>query len=102
MFPVFLGLMVVSTTGWLFLSKRLYHQLDKNYPDIYKALGKPKTIMRKSLRKNLLVLRFIFHDHRMGIVDPGIKKLCEGLSSLLILYSFCFLGCLVLLLDWFK
>lgn len=101
MFPVFLGLMIVSTAAWLFLSKRLNHQLAKNYPDIYEALGKPKTVMRKSMRKNLLVLHFIFNGHKHEIVDAGIKRLCEGLCSLLVLYGFCLFGCLVLLLDWF-
>jgi len=101
MFPVFLGLMIVSTVAWLFLSKRLYHQLGKNYPDIYESLGKPKTVMRKSMRKNLLILQFIFYNYKQETSDPGIKRLCEGLSSLLILYSLCFLGCLVLLFDWF-
>lgn len=100
MFPVFLGLMIVSTVAWLFLSKRLYHQLGKNYPDIYESLGKPKTVMRKSMRKNMLIIRFIFIDNRHEMDDPVIKRLCKGLSSILIIYARCFLGCLVLLVDW--
>ena len=101
MFPVFLGLMIVSTVAWLFLSKRLYDQLEKNYPDIYKSLRKPQTVMRKSMRKNLQILHFIFYDYKQETNDPGIKRLCEGLCSILILYGLCFLGCLVLLFDWF-
>jgi hypothetical protein len=100
MFPVFLGLMIVATVAWLFLSRRLYSQLEKNHPAIYESLGKPKSVMRKSIRKNKLIIRFIFFDHRQGTDDLVIKKLCEGLRSIMIIYAICFLGCLVLLIDW--
>ena len=101
MFPVFLGLMIVSTVAWLFISKRLYQLLGKNHPIIYESLGKPKTVMRKSMRNNILIIRFVFMGYKQETNDPVIKRLCDGLRSILIIYALCFLGCLVLLIDWF-
>ena len=101
MFPVFLGLMIASTVAWLFISKRLYHLLGKTYPIIYESLGKPKTVMRKSMRNNILIIRFVFFGYKQETSDPVIKRLCDGLRSILVIYVICFLGCLVLLIDWF-
>ena len=101
MFPVFLGLMIVSTVAWLFTSKRLYQLLEKTHPIIYESLGKPKKVMRKSLRHNILIIRFVFFGYKQETSDPVIKRLCDGLGSILIIYVLCFFGCLVLLIDWF-
>jgi len=99
MLPVFLGLLLAAAIAWLFLSKRLYAELRRNYPKVYKTLGSPKLFMKKRFTTNLKVIRFLFKEADEAFVDPVITRLCQGLRALFYIYIICLAGCLILLFD---
>ena len=100
MFPVFLGLMIVSTTAWFFLSKRLYEHLKNQHPDIFESLGSPEPAVKRRGNSNILVIRFILHDYKQQTDDPSLLRLCEGLRYILLIFAICLLGCVVILVDF--
>jgi len=100
MFPVFLGLMIVSTIAWFFLSKRLYGQLKNQHPDIFESLGSPESVVRRRSDGNTSVIRFILYDYKRRTDNPSLHRLCEGLRYILLIFGICLLGCAVLLVDF--
>ena len=100
MFPVFLGLMGVSTAAWFFLTKRLYQQLKSRHPDVYESLGSPKPTVKRGGHSNILVIRFILSDYKQETDDPAVQRLCQGLRSILFIFTICLLGCVVLLINF--
>lgn len=100
MFPVFLGLMIVSTTAWFFLSKRLLDQLKNQHPGIFESLGSPKPVVKRRADTNILIIRFILHDYKRQTDDPSLHRLCEGLRYILLIFAICLLGCAVLLVNF--
>ena len=97
MLPVFLGLLLSVTIAWIFLSKRLYTELRRNYPELYETLGRPGLFMKKSIVVNLRVIRFVFkRDYGTGVA-PAVIRLCHGLRSLFCMYIICLTGCLLIL-----
>jgi hypothetical protein len=99
MLPVFLALMAAAAIAWFFLSNRLYTELRLNYPRLYKTLGSPKLFMKKSLATNVKVIRFILKDADVTMVEPEVRRLCQGLRSLFYIYMICLAGSLLLLLE---
>ena len=99
MFPVFLGLLLVATIAWFFLSNRLYNTLQQAHPRIYEILDRPKLFMKKSLATNFRVLRFLLKRDYETIEDQAVIRLCQGLRSLFFIYLICLAGCLILLAD---
>ena len=100
MFPVFLGLMIISTAAWFFLTKRLIQHLKANHADIYESLGNPELSAKRGGLSNILVIRYILFEHKSRTNDPVILKLCQGLVSLLIIFAICLFGCVLLLMDF--
>jgi hypothetical protein len=103
MLPVFLGLLFAAAFAWLFLSSRLYAELRQNYPGLYKKLGNPQFFMKKSLRVNFKVIRFLLKQDYETVEDSTVIRLCQGLRSLFYIYIICLTGSLILLFDkWGK
>ena len=99
MFPVFLGLLLVSAIVWIFLSRHLYDMLKHGHPRIHEALGNPKMVLQKSSATNFKVVMFLFRRNYELTDDVDLIRLCQGLRYIFIIYVICFLGCLVLLFD---
>ena len=99
MLPVFLGMLLAAAIAWIFLSRRLYEVLRKNFPQAYKILGSPKLIMEKSLTTNYRVIMFLLGRAYESTGDPDVIRLCRGLRSVFFIYVICFAGCLLLLVD---
>jgi hypothetical protein len=102
MFPVFLGLMVVSSLAWFFLSKRFYNLLQSRYPEIYESLGRPKFLFRNSVRTNISTMAFLLGDKKkQQVKDPDLRRLCTGLLQVLFIYFISLLGCIALIVGQF-
>jgi len=99
MFPVFLGLLIVTTIAWFFLSTRFYSILEQAYPRIYEILGRPKLFMKKSFATNFKVLRFLLKRDYETTEDQAVIRLCQGLRALFFIYLICLAGCIILLAD---
>ncbi len=99
MFPVFLGLLLTSAIVWIFLSRRLYEMLKHGYSRIYESLGSPKPVMNISFATNIRVIMFLFKRDYESTDGVDLRRLCQGLRYIFIIYAICFLGCLLLLLD---
>jgi hypothetical protein len=99
MFPVFLGLLLAAAVAWIYVSSRLYTELRQNHPGLYRKLGSPRLVMKKSLATNYRVIKFLFRPEQETPLDPALVQLCRGLRSLLYIYLFCLVGSLLLLLD---
>jgi len=99
MLPVFLGLLLAAAVAWIFLSKRLYAELRKNHPVLYETLGCPAFFMKKSLRANFRVIRFLLRQEYEATSDASVIRLSRGLRSLFYMYIICLAGSLVLLFD---
>jgi hypothetical protein len=99
MFPVFLGLLLTAAVAWLIVSSRLYAELRQNHPGLYRELGSPRLIMKKSLAVNYRVIRFLFNQKQESPLDPALDRLCRGLRSLLYIYLVSLGGCLLLLFN---
>lgn len=99
MLPVFLGLLLASAIAWLFLSTRLYKYLRQNYPEVYKFLGSPRLLVKRTGAANLRIVRFLFRREYETYKDPALVRLCRGLLYIFIIYSICLVSTLLLLLD---
>ena len=99
MLPVFLGILFAAAIAWFFLSRRLYGVLKHGYPRVYKALGSPKLILKKSLITNYRVIMFLIRRNYESTDDVDILRLCRGLRYILFIYAVSLLGCLLLLFD---
>ena len=101
MMSVFLGLLFVSAAAWLFLSRKLYHVLQANYPGIYEKLGSPRLFMKKSLAINYRVLLFLLRSEYELTGDVAVVRLCQGLKYIFFIYTVCLFGSLLLLTGEF-
>ena len=98
MLPVFLGLLLAAAVAWIFLSRRLYVQLQQNFPEIYKELGSPRPFLQKSLLTNFKTIGFLFGQAHGIPPDSEIIRLIQGLKAIFCIYLFCLAGSVVLLL----
>jgi len=99
MLPVFLGLLLVVSIAWIFLSNRLYSALEQKYPSLYGKLGSPNFFMPRSIVTNLKVIRFLLKREFEKLNDPQVVRLCDGLRALLYIYAVCLAGCFIVLLG---
>jgi len=99
MLPVFLGLLLVTSLAWIFVSGRLYTVLRQNHPELYAKLGRPKLIMPKSISTNFKIVGFLLRHQYENIADQKVKQLCDGLRALLYIYAVCLGGCLLIWLG---
>ena len=99
MLPVFLGILLAAAIAWLYLSNRLYAELRRHYPEVYRTLGSPGLFMKRSFSTNFKVIRFLFRQNDAASLEPAVRQMCQGLRALFYIYIICLAGSLIIIFD---